>query len=263
MSQGIFRQSALERLASPERLDEMIRITSPRSWLALAGLLAVVAALVLWAVFGSVTTTVQGTGVVIPAGGLSVVAAPQGGVVASVGAHVGGRVRAGQVVARLADGRAVRSPVTGTVLSLAAQAGAYAQAGNVLAVIAAADRAPALEVYVPAAAAAALKPGIAVQFAPAGYPAQEFGFLLGRVVGVSPFPAPYASVLALVGSPSLARLLTAAAPVAAVDVSLLSSGSRVAWSLPASRGLLPAPGTTGTARLILSVRRPAAFVFGQ
>ena len=31
----IFRKSALDRMASPEQLDALMRITSPRGWIAL------------------------------------------------------------------------------------------------------------------------------------------------------------------------------------------------------------------------------------
>lgn len=38
----IFRQSSLDRLSSPEQLDQLIRITSRRSWIALVAMVAVV-----------------------------------------------------------------------------------------------------------------------------------------------------------------------------------------------------------------------------
>ncbi len=38
MSQGLFRETSLEKLSSPEQLDALIKVTSPRAWLALAAL---------------------------------------------------------------------------------------------------------------------------------------------------------------------------------------------------------------------------------
>ena len=37
MTRQIFRKAALTRLASPDQLDQLMQVTSPRSWIALAG----------------------------------------------------------------------------------------------------------------------------------------------------------------------------------------------------------------------------------
>jgi len=34
--EGIFRQESLERLSSPERLDQLMQVLAPKDWLALA-----------------------------------------------------------------------------------------------------------------------------------------------------------------------------------------------------------------------------------
>jgi hypothetical protein len=60
----MFRQQALDRLSSPERLDELMHVTSPRSWLALVGLGAVLIAALIWSVFTTVSTSVPAVGVV-------------------------------------------------------------------------------------------------------------------------------------------------------------------------------------------------------
>jgi hypothetical protein len=66
MSQKLFRRKALEKLASPEQLDQLMAITTPRSWLALFGLGGLLLAAVLWSVFGTIPTTVTGDGILIP-----------------------------------------------------------------------------------------------------------------------------------------------------------------------------------------------------
>jgi HlyD family secretion protein len=45
---SIFRQSALERLASPEELDALLGVTARKPWLVAAAAVAVVAVAVLW-----------------------------------------------------------------------------------------------------------------------------------------------------------------------------------------------------------------------
>jgi HlyD family secretion protein len=64
----IFRQSALDRAASPERLDETISIVSVRSWLLLLGLALVIMAGVVWGVFGSIPTRVYGQAIIVSEG---------------------------------------------------------------------------------------------------------------------------------------------------------------------------------------------------
>src|SRR5947209_1829473 len=102
MIQGIFRKTALERLASPEQLDQLLQVTSPRGWLALTGLGLLVAAALVWSFFGTVTTTVEGQGILIRPEGVTSVVAPQAGVVRSVLVRVGDMIYKDREVVRLA-----------------------------------------------------------------------------------------------------------------------------------------------------------------
>lgn len=60
--EGVFRAAALERLSSPEQLDERMRVVSPRAWLAFAALAALLLAAVLWGVLGRVPLKAHGNG---------------------------------------------------------------------------------------------------------------------------------------------------------------------------------------------------------
>lgn len=62
----IYRPEALEKLSSPERIDELVVIVSPRHWVTLAALALIVATALAWAVAGSVSVAVQGAGVLVP-----------------------------------------------------------------------------------------------------------------------------------------------------------------------------------------------------
>ncbi len=64
-SAGLFRQQALERFSSPERLDQLVQLTAPKDWLALGVLAALVGAALVWSVAGSLPTTVVGSGVIV------------------------------------------------------------------------------------------------------------------------------------------------------------------------------------------------------
>jgi HlyD family secretion protein len=59
----IFRQDALDRLSSPERLDQLMQIIKPADWIALMGLGGLIGCGVIWSIFGRIPVTVQGRGV--------------------------------------------------------------------------------------------------------------------------------------------------------------------------------------------------------
>jgi HlyD family secretion protein len=98
----IFRRAALERLASPERLDRMVRVTAPRDLLAMAVVITATAAVLVWSVVGRIPSVVSGSGILVAAGGRVVDAtAPTEGTMAEIGVKVGDVVAVGQVLARI------------------------------------------------------------------------------------------------------------------------------------------------------------------
>ena len=98
----IFRSVALERLSSPEQLDQLMQVTNPRGWLLLLGVGALLATALVWGVLGSVPERIAGQGIMIRSGGVLEVEAPGDGRVTDVAVRVGDVVSEGQVVARIA-----------------------------------------------------------------------------------------------------------------------------------------------------------------
>jgi HlyD family secretion protein len=99
--ESIFRRASLERLSSPERLDTLLEVTTPRSWFALAGLGAVVVAAIAWGVFGAVPDSLEGEGLMVRWSGLVNVESSAAGVVRDLQVHVGDAVNVGQPIGRL------------------------------------------------------------------------------------------------------------------------------------------------------------------
>jgi len=62
---SIFRQESLERLSSPEQLDQLMQVVTPRSWIPLATLCALIGLVLLWAIFGRIPITTAGRGVIV------------------------------------------------------------------------------------------------------------------------------------------------------------------------------------------------------
>lgn len=75
MNDQLFRKEALVRIESPERLNEMVKITSARSWLILTALIGIVVAFVLWSLFGELPYTITGHGILQQPGGIIEVSA--------------------------------------------------------------------------------------------------------------------------------------------------------------------------------------------
>ena len=97
----IFRKVALERLSSPEQLDQMVQVTNPKGWLALTGLGTLIVAALLWGIWGSIPTEALGQGILIRQGGVSELVAAANGQVEQVLVGVGATIQRGQPVARI------------------------------------------------------------------------------------------------------------------------------------------------------------------
>jgi HlyD family secretion protein len=97
----IFRKVALERLSSPEQLDQLLQVTNPRGWLALGALGALLLAALTWAVLGSIPTEAAGEGILLRQGGVTSLVAAENGQVEELLVSVGDVIEKGQVVARV------------------------------------------------------------------------------------------------------------------------------------------------------------------
>jgi len=67
MENKIFRKSALDRISSPEQLNEYMKVAGPGMWCIMAGLAVTFAAFIVWGLLGSIpeTTDITGTTLVL------------------------------------------------------------------------------------------------------------------------------------------------------------------------------------------------------
>ena len=102
-----FRQQALAKLQSPEELDLPVRFARPQGWLVLPSRSPSMAAASVWAVTGSVTSTVGAPAILTHGEGSYVLQSPVAGQVTAVLAKEGERLPANSPVlkVRTADGR--------------------------------------------------------------------------------------------------------------------------------------------------------------
>jgi HlyD family secretion protein len=95
----IFRQAALDRLASPEQLHTLMRVTDAKGWLALLGCAVILATAIVWGIRGNVPTKLQASGILIHSGGLADVVAVGSGQITALEVDVGDIVTKGQAIA--------------------------------------------------------------------------------------------------------------------------------------------------------------------
>ena len=104
MTTQLFRQAALDRLSSPEQLDRALTVTTSKTWLALAAIGVMAAAVVTWSVKGEVPTYVTASGILLSHGGAVVDAVPSGvGTLSRIIPAAGDAVEKGEIVAEVTN----------------------------------------------------------------------------------------------------------------------------------------------------------------
>ena len=58
MSEEIFRKKSLDKVKSPENLDDYIRVSNPGVWLLLISVIVLLAGACVWGIFGHIDSTV-------------------------------------------------------------------------------------------------------------------------------------------------------------------------------------------------------------
>jgi HlyD family secretion protein len=97
----LFRQKSLERLSSPERLDQLLAVADRKTWVPLATAGALVFGLVAWAVLAKIPVNVEGRGILTRPRKLVEFQSPGPGRVVRVEVGVGDAVRRGELLAEI------------------------------------------------------------------------------------------------------------------------------------------------------------------
>lgn len=97
----LFRKEAQDKSASPEQLDQLVQVVSPKRWLSLAGLGALVATGTAWSILGRIPITVTGNGVLVYPSEVVAVQSPSSGRLLDVKIQPGETVKRGQVLATI------------------------------------------------------------------------------------------------------------------------------------------------------------------
>lgn len=95
-----YRKEALEKLSTPEKLDQLIKVTDPKSWIFLLTLALILITVIGWSFVGSVKTNLNAVGVLLGGEIHEVVSTSQGQLIA-LQVSIGDRVKEGDIVASI------------------------------------------------------------------------------------------------------------------------------------------------------------------
>ena len=95
----IFSQEALDKLRSPEKLDTMLPITTPISWMALVAVLVLLFSVVLWSIYGAFTVKADGMGLIMDSAGVLNISHVATGKIAKLYIKPGDAIRKGDLIA--------------------------------------------------------------------------------------------------------------------------------------------------------------------
>ncbi|WP_081235943.1 HlyD family efflux transporter periplasmic adaptor subunit [Streptomyces viridosporus] len=260
-----FRQQALTRLQSPEELDLPVRFARPQGWLVLSVTVVAMAAASVWAVTGSVSSTVGAPAVLTHGQGSYVLQSPVSGQVTEVLAEQGERLPADSPVLKVRTERGdavVRTLDAGRITALAASVGQIIRTGaDVAAVekVAGAKDPLYATVYVPAESAAGIPAHASVDLTVQSVPSQEYGVLRGKVKSVDRSAQSPRQIAAFLGDSQLGEQFTKKGRPVAVTVELEKSSatkSGYAWSSADGPPFRLTSMTLATGSIRLADRRP-------
>lgn len=263
---ALFRQRALERIGSPDEFDRLVRVTSPRYWIGLTGLLTVVVAAVLWAFFTTIPTTETGVGFYLPEGGLRTIQAPVEGELETLpivqNEHVIAGERVGEVHETGGGLVPIRSAGTGVVTEINVQQGTHVNPGDQLALVKPIGWPSVIYSYIPSVAVSDVKPGTKARVRFAGGIGATYGDALGTVQSVARFPtSPQRLESILHGGAAAAQF--ASGPKSEVVIVLdqsASTPSGLVWAAGSGPPGVPL-GLPAGVQLIIGSRHPIDDVF--
>jgi Biotin-lipoyl like len=253
MPKTIFRQEAVERMSSPEQLDELMPVTSPRGWIALAGLSVLLLLGIVWGFIGKIETTVDGSGVLVRPGAVFLIDVPAAGIVKEVHVDANQKVKAGDKLITLTvdepGGKTrdeiIRSLDTGRVLDVNVIKFDPVKKGASLLTMDSPEKPLDAVLYIPA------KDGYKVQ---KNMPVQVFpvtgGAIFGKVKSAGRFPASRTAMQRSLQNPDWSNEVLQQGPVLEVIVELPNDAD--------VQEVLS--GTPCMAVITISTRKPISFV---
>ena len=136
----IFRKKALEKLSTPDDLDELLQVNSRLSWILLLSLLCLILGGVVWVVFGQIVNKVVMIGIIQPVNPPRLLIVSEPGQVDSIFHQTGDSVFKDQPIVRYIlentnTAKYILSPCNGELVELDISQGVFLLPGTTVAKI--------------------------------------------------------------------------------------------------------------------------------
>lgn len=267
---SVFRKSAIERLSSPDRLDSMLKITSPMSWVGIAAAGVLAGVVVIWSFTGTIPTTASVPGFVVFSYNTNTLYSTAAGKIAEVLAAPGEMVSAGTPVLTVssADGRAVDvvSDQNGIISEIFVEKGMKITPNTeIFRLSPQTENAHSVVCYVDLDLAKQLRTGMEAAVYLNAVDSGSFGHMEATVTNIDNYAASEAALCEVLGQDGqMASYVLQNGPVAAVTCELLADDTTISGYAFSSDHGAEVPVTGGeqaTVQIILDESAPISRVF--
>lgn len=266
----LYRKSALEKLSSPEQLDQMVVITPMSVWLAVLAGLALVIAVAAWGLGGSVPVLMSCQGVYFDMGEVRGVYSDVEGIVKECRPDTGSVVKEGNILFVIEDEEGVlhriRSSFDGAAYDVFVREGSYVSLGTELMQLRLENPSETGYVYcyVPLSEARQLEVGMEVMICPTYLNTKEYGHMVGEITEVSQFIVNRGDLEEQLGSSELIDTLLSGESLISVKCEIEkddSAASGYRWSNEKGKTLEITNGTRVDVDVIISREAPVDLLF--
>lgn len=268
----IYIKSALEKLSSPEQVDKVENLTSPMSWLALAGVTLIVIVTLIWSFLGTIPVTITSKGIISSLVGSNSVYTEGSGTVVSIRVRTGDEIHLGDLVLTYKNASNEIVPVysdqVGTISTIVIKKGDTINPGSDLIRVTPVSYGRQIAVcYVPLAQAKKLARGMQVNISLDSLDSQSYGNMLARIVNIDAYATPTGGMSSVLGTNNnLEATFTKNGAVVAVACELYPDPNTVSgyyWSNKKGDKVTVTNGSLITAKFVTEEVAPITKLFSK
>ncbi|MEO7236565.1 MAG: HlyD family efflux transporter periplasmic adaptor subunit [Lapillicoccus sp.] len=252
--------------ASTDPIDRVVRLAPTWTLFALAASGVLVIGIVVWALTGTVSTSVTTPGILDDASS-STVQVTSTGQVDRVPVSVGDVVKQGQVVATLRDGTALTAPLAGQIVAVSVSPGSRVVAGESVVTVSDLTVDPVVVTKVAPSFLSTVRVGLPVRMEVQGASASRYGYLLGTISDITSTPFTNAQIATRLGvDEQLVASELGDAPGLLAVVRLQvdpSTPTGYAWTVGQGPSIVAQQGVPITVHTVLQESTPLGMIFPQ
>ena len=267
---ALYRKSSLEKLSNPEQLDRAITITSPMSWIALAGIALIIAATLIWSIVGTLPTVQTVSGIIASPESVCAYYSEKSGTVVRLLKSPGDSIKEEDELVALKSGDGseftVKATCSGTLTDYVVEVGTKIPSGTEIARFTPeTEQEQLVACYVPVTVAQQLKKDMKVLLYPSSIDSQKYGHMEAWIDHIGEYAASTSNMWYVVGMDNLvADQFLSQGPVVLVTCRIktdMAAKNGYYWSSEGGKQLTVPNGTFVTAKIITDESAPITKLF--